>query len=110
MQTLPTIYQVISRIGDDKDVLDFLRDLCTSAELRAMEERWKVCQLLAQGLSYRQVHRVTKVSLITITRVARSLKDPKSRGYKRALAETAITSTDSLHHGSEVITDAHNPE
>ncbi len=51
----------------------FLRDLCTPAELQAMADRWAVVECLQQDLPYREIHRITGVSLTTIGRVARYL-------------------------------------
>ena len=51
----------------------FLRDLCTPAELQAMADRWAVVEWLQQDLAYREIHRLTGVSLTTIGRVARYL-------------------------------------
>jgi len=51
----------------------FLRDLCTPAELQAMADRWAVVECLQQDLPYREIHRLTGVSLTTIGRVARYL-------------------------------------
>jgi TrpR-related protein YerC/YecD len=51
----------------------FLRDLCTPAELQAMADRWAVVEWLKQDLPYREIHRLTGVSLTTIGRVARYL-------------------------------------
>jgi TrpR-related protein YerC/YecD len=51
----------------------FLRDLCTPAELQAMADRWAVVECLRQDLPYREIHRITGVSLTTIGRVARYL-------------------------------------
>lgn len=51
----------------------FLHDLCTPAELQAMADRWAVVECLQQQLPYREIHRITGVSLTTIGRVARYL-------------------------------------
>jgi TrpR-related protein YerC/YecD len=63
----------------------FLKDLCTPAELNALAERWKICQLLDQGLSYREVQLQTQASLSTIGRVARFLKEESYHGYTQVL-------------------------
>ncbi len=52
---------------------DFLRDLCTPAEIQAMADRWAVVDCLKRGLPYREIHRQTGVSVTTIGRVARFL-------------------------------------
>jgi TrpR-related protein YerC/YecD len=62
----------------------FLRDLCTPAELQAMADRWAVVECLQQELPYREIHRITGVSLTTIGRVARYLA-AGSGGYSLAV-------------------------
>jgi TrpR-related protein YerC/YecD len=51
----------------------FLRDLCTPAELQAMADRWVIVEYLKRGLPYREIRRLTGISLTTIGRVARFL-------------------------------------
>jgi TrpR-related protein YerC/YecD len=63
----------------------FFRDLCTPAELQAMADRWAVVEWLQKGVPYREIHRLTGVSVTTIGRVARCLADGNG-GY--ALAAT----------------------
>src|SRR5215469_16009797 len=61
----------------------FLRDLCTPAELQAMADRWAVVEYLKRGLPYREIHRLTGVSVTTVARVARFLAGG-SGGYATA--------------------------
>jgi TrpR-related protein YerC/YecD len=69
-----------------KEVLSFLKDLCTPQELSALSERWKVCRLLSTGkYSYREIHGLTGASLTTIGRVSRFLKDEPYNGYTQVL-------------------------
>jgi len=49
----------------------FLRDLCTPAEIQAMADRWVVVEYLRRRLPYREIRRLTGISLTTIGRVAR---------------------------------------
>lgn len=64
----------------------FLKDLCTPQELSSMKERWRVCQLLArEDRSYREIHDKTGVSLATIGRVARFLREESYGGYRLLL-------------------------
>ena len=73
-------------VRDIGDVENFLRDLCTPAEIAAMIGRWHVCRLLNEnGLSYREIHRLTGVSLATIGRVARFLRNEHHGGYHAVL-------------------------
>ena len=52
---------------------NFLRDLCTPAELQALADRWTVVGLLQAGMPYREIAQQTGVSVTTIGRVARYL-------------------------------------
>lgn len=68
------------------EVMNFLRDLCTPQELKSLQERWEVCQLLADGeLSYRQISKQTGSSTTTIGRVSRFLNDEPYKGYRKLL-------------------------
>ncbi|HSN00314.1 MAG TPA: YerC/YecD family TrpR-related protein [Rudaea sp.] len=70
-------------------MLAFLRDLCTPAELEALTERWQVVPYLLKGMPYREIHEHTAVSVTTIGRVARFLKSG-SGGYQAAIAHDAL--------------------
>ena len=62
----------------------FFQDLCTPAELQAMKDRWAVVEALKEGLTYRQIHDKTGVSVTTVGRVARCLAGGAG-GYRTAL-------------------------
>jgi TrpR-related protein YerC/YecD len=73
----------IATLRDAAEIRAFLRDLCTPAELQAMADRWAAVEQLQRGLPYREVHRLTGVSVTTIGRVARYLA-AGSGGYSMA--------------------------
>ena len=74
------------RLNLKNEVDDFLKDLCTPAELKALEERWAVAQLLYEdNLSYREIAAKLKTSTTTVTRIARFLSSEPYQGYKRIL-------------------------
>ena len=68
----------------------FLHDLCTPAELQAMADRWTVVDCLERELPYREIHRLTGVSVTTIGRVARFLAAGHG-GYATAARRLAQT-------------------
>ena len=70
------------------DVLAFLEDLCTPAELEAMADRWRVVPYLLDRVPYREIHDETKVSVTTIGRVARALEHGAG-GYRTAYRRAA---------------------
>jgi TrpR-related protein YerC/YecD len=67
------LYAAIAALRTPQECRAFLRDLCTPAELQAMADRWAVVEWLQRGLPYREIHRLTGVSVTTIGRVARFL-------------------------------------
>ena len=78
------LYRAILALQDPAECRAFFIDLCTPAELQALKDRWAVVELLDEGLTYRQIHERSGVSLTTIGRVARCLADGTG-GYRKAL-------------------------
>ena len=78
------LFRAIVSLQDTGECGNFLRDLCTPAELQALVDRWHVVELLQEGLPYRRIHDMTGVSVTTIGRVARFLTDGFG-GYQAAL-------------------------
>ena len=66
-----------------EEVRAFFQDLCTPAELQALADRWSVVALLQEGRPYREIHKLTGVSVTTIGRVARFLVTGNG-GYRLA--------------------------
>ena len=72
----------LKNLNSDKDIDNFLKDLCTPAEIEAMKERWEVAQLLYKGDStYRDIASKLNNSTATVTRVARFLFKESNKGY-----------------------------
>lgn len=67
------LYNALLALRTPEEARAFLRDLCTPAELQALADRWAIVELLGQGLPYREINRLTGVSVTTIGRVARFL-------------------------------------
>ena len=83
---MKNLNEVLLLLENKNEVSDFLKDLCTPAELKALEERWAVAQLLYEDeLSYREIAAKLKTSTTTVTRVARFLSSEPYQGYKRVL-------------------------
>ena len=82
-----TLSEALLSLETPREVREFLEDLCTPAELEAMVDRWRVAQLLDQGLSYREIREQTGVSVTTVGRVARFIEHGTG-GYRTALGRT----------------------
>lgn len=78
----------LKNLNSDKDIDNFLKDLCTPAEIEAMKERWEVAQLLYKGDStYREIASKLNTSTATVTRVARFLFKESNKGYLSLLKQ-----------------------
>jgi TrpR-related protein YerC/YecD len=66
-----SLYSAILTLRSVEECREFFRDLCTPAELQAMADRWAVVEYLQRDMPYREIHRLTGVSVTTIGRVAR---------------------------------------
>ena len=90
----------IASLRGAAEVRAFFRDLCTPAELQAMADRWAVVDCLGRGLPYREIHRLTGVSVTTIGRVARFLAAGNG-GYALAASrmDKARAQTEAPRHG-----------
>jgi len=78
-----SLYAAILSLQGPEEARAFFRDLCTPAELQALADRWAVVELLQKDLPYREIHRLTGVSVTTIGRVARYL-NAGNGGYRIA--------------------------
>ena len=67
------LYRAILSLESEDECRRFFKDLCTIAELRAMEQRYDVAVLLDQGLVYSDILERTGASSATISRVNKAL-------------------------------------
>ncbi len=87
-----SLCSAVASLRDAGEAERFLQDLCTPAELEAMVDRWRVAQLLDQGMTYRDINEITEVSVTTIGRVARFL-EMGTGGYRTVLDRFARRNT-----------------
>ncbi|MBR2667471.1 MAG: TrpR-like protein [Oscillospiraceae bacterium] len=78
------LYKAILTLETVEECRAFFDDLCTIAELSAMEQRFEVAQLLSEGLIYNDILSRTGASSATISRVNRCLQYGTG-GYRTAL-------------------------
>jgi TrpR-related protein YerC/YecD len=84
---LDELVEAFAAMRGPDELVRFLRDLCTRAELEAMAHRWEIVQLLDDGLPYLDVAEKAHASTATVTRVAQWLRHGTG-GYETALART----------------------
>jgi TrpR-related protein YerC/YecD len=76
------MYKAILELKTVEECYDFFQDLCTAAELKAMEQRFEVAMLLDDGMIYNDILAATGASSATISRVNRSLNDYGTGAYR----------------------------
>ena len=78
------LYETILSLRDLDECKKFFSDLCTVAELRAMEQRFEVALLLSDGMIYNDILERTGASSANISRVNRALQYGAD-GYRAVL-------------------------
>ena len=73
-ERLPELYKAIMSLESEEECQQFLEDLCSEAELSAMEQRYQVAKGLHQGKIYNEILAETGASSATISRVNRTLQ------------------------------------
>lgn len=68
-------------LKDTDEVYQFLEDIATISEIRALAQRLEVAKLLTEGETYPQITQETGVSTATISRVKKTV-DYGADGYK----------------------------
>ena len=85
-QAFETVTEVLSSITSPDEMRLFLKELLTPGEVRDVTLRWKLLELLADGVSQRKIAEELKISLCKITRGSKILKQ-KSAVTARVLKE-----------------------
>jgi TrpR-related protein YerC/YecD len=78
------LFAAVAALRSAEECRAFFRDLCTPAEIQAMADRWAVVDYIQRGLPYREIHKITGVSVTTIGRVAKFVAAGNG-GYELAL-------------------------
>lgn len=82
------LYESILKLETVDECRRFFQDLCTVAELRAMEQRIEVAMHLNDGMIYNHILEQTGASSATISRVNRCLRYGAD-GYQTLLPRMA---------------------
>ncbi len=69
-------------ISDTKEMETFLEELLTRAEICDVTLRWRLLELLSQGVSQRKIAEDLQISLCKITRGSRILKSKNAISNK----------------------------
>ena len=81
------VYEAIVTLETVEECIKLFDDLLSVAELRAMEQRYQVAEMLNRGMVYSAILEKTGASSATISRINRSLQNAGD-GYRTAFART----------------------
>ena len=77
MNSIERISNIISNMNKS-EVYNFLLELLTESELADLSKRWRILELLSQGVTQRDIAKKLNVSLCKVTRGARIVKTKDS--------------------------------
>lgn len=80
--------RAILKLQDEEECYQFLEDICTIGEIKAMAQRLEVARMLQAGFIYDEIVAKTGASTATISRVKRCLLYGAD-GYKIVLSRFA---------------------
>jgi TrpR family trp operon transcriptional repressor len=66
--------QLLSSIDSEKEADLLIQDLFTPQEVGVLSERWQLIQLLAKGVTQREIADTLNVSISTVTRGSRAIQ------------------------------------
>ena len=68
----------LSNLKDENEIINFLTEIFTEAELETLSKRWQILNLLKDGNTQRDIAEKLQVSLCKVTRGAKILKNKNS--------------------------------
>ncbi len=74
LQAFEAVAEVLSAIKSAEEMRLFLNELLTPSEIHDITLRWRLLELLADGVSQRKIAEELKISLCKITRGSKILK------------------------------------
>ncbi|MCX6816462.1 MAG: YerC/YecD family TrpR-related protein [Candidatus Beckwithbacteria bacterium] len=82
---MSNLYRAILKLKNTGEVAAFWRDLLTLKEIKIIDKRFAMAELLYQGIPYAKIAKKLHVSTTTVTRTAYWLKHGKG-GYQLVLS------------------------
>ncbi len=78
------LFSAMKTLSTLEEYYRFFEDLCTTAEIETMAQRFRVAELLEKGCTYEEIQKETGISSATISRIKRFL-NYGADGYRLAI-------------------------
>ena len=72
------IAKFITKLNNKNEVISFIMEILTNAEIETLSKRWRILNMLKEGRTQRDIAQELKVSLCKVTRGAKILKNKSS--------------------------------
>lgn len=92
------LFRAILSLKNEEECYRFFEDLCTVGEIRALAQRFRVAEMLYNGMTYEAIAERTGMSSATISRIKRFL-EYGSDGYRLAIER--LRSQEGMKTGKE---------
>lgn len=87
MQSIDELSKLIISMESQEDLRKFLTEILTEAELSTISKRWRILNMLLEGVTQREIANRLQVSLCKVTRGSKILKDKNSSTAKYLIKE-----------------------
>lgn len=83
-EMMADLYAEFLKAETEREIEEFLQDLCTNKELESMSQRLKAAKMLLQGKTYNEIVEETEISSATLARVSKCVRYGNG-GYKNLI-------------------------
>ena len=84
---MKNIAKLISELKSSEEIENFFKEILTQTEINTLSKRWRILNLLKDGVSQREIAKDLSVSLCKITRGSKLLKNKNSITAKYLIKE-----------------------
>lgn len=81
------ITSFLTKLKNQDEVINFMTEILTKAELETLSKRWRIINMLNDGMTQRDIAQKLQVSLCKVTRGAKILKNKNSIVRKYLIKE-----------------------
>ena len=75
MKDIKEISKTLKSLKNETEIYNFMLELFTEAELSTLSKRWRILNMLNQGVTQREIAKELNVSLCKVTRGSKIIKD-----------------------------------
>lgn len=78
MKNIQEISKLVKNLHTEAEIEAFFKELLTKSEIDTLSKRWRIINMLNEGVTQREIAKELQVSLCKVTRGAKILKDKDS--------------------------------